>query len=207
MFTRIYSHLSDLQVTLVAAAIILTFTTIEFIDYRRVYVDTSLMVDKSRGERLTVQMNVTFPRVPCYRKCIHSVHPWKPTYLSSVLSLDIIDISGETQQDITHNILKTRLTEAGIPVPSSHSGDLRNELDKLNEQKAADYCGSCYGGQEPEGGCCNTCDEVRQAYVNKGWSFSNPDGIEQVSIDLSCATSSWEAYVRCSALMSTGRRN
>jgi len=49
----------------------------------------------------------------------------------------------------------------------------------LNEQKAADYCGSCYGGQEPEGGCCNTCEDVRQAYVNKGWSFTNPDGIEQ----------------------------
>jgi hypothetical protein len=148
--------------TLVAVAIILTFTGIEFIDYRRVNVDTSLVVDRSRGERLTVQMNVTFPRVPCY-----------------LLSLDVMDISGETQQDVTHNILKTRLTDAGVPVPHSHSGELRNELDKLNEQKAEGYCGSCYGGEIPEGGCCNTCDEVRQAYVNKGWSFSNPDGIEQ----------------------------
>jgi hypothetical protein len=148
--------------TLAAAAFILTFMSIEFMDYRQVNIDTSLVVDKSRGERLTVQMNVTFPRVPCY-----------------LLSLDVIDISGETQQDITHNILKTRLTDTGVPVPHSHSGELRNELDKLNEQKAADYCGSCYGGQEPEGGCCNTCEDVRQAYVNKGWSFTNPDGIEQ----------------------------
>ena len=56
------------KVTLIASAIILTFTSIEFFDYRRVNVDTSLIVDKSRGERLTVKMNVTFPRVPCYRK-------------------------------------------------------------------------------------------------------------------------------------------
>lgn len=28
--------------------------------------------------------------------------------------------------------------------------------------------------------CCNNCDEVREAYVRKGWSFTNPDGIEQV---------------------------
>lgn len=53
--------------TLLSAAIILTFTTIEFLDYRRVNVDTSIVVDKSRGERLTVLMNVSFPRVPCYR--------------------------------------------------------------------------------------------------------------------------------------------
>lgn len=123
-----------------------------------------------------------------------------------MLSLDVIDISGETQQDITHNILKTRLTDTGVPVPHSHSGELRNELDKLNEQKAADYCGSCYGGQEPEGGCCNTCDEVRQAYVNKGWSFSNPDGIEQVSSTMFYNVI-MKADVRCSALMSTGQKN
>ena len=39
----------------------------EFIDYRRVYTDTSIVVDKSRGAKLTVNMNITFPRVPCYR--------------------------------------------------------------------------------------------------------------------------------------------
>ena len=28
--------------------------------------------------------------------------------------------------------------------------------------------------------CCNTCEEVRQAYLRKGWSFNDPNGIEQV---------------------------
>ena len=167
--------------TLIAAAIILTFTSIEFFDYRRVNVDTSLLVDKSRGERLTVKMNITFPRVPCYCEWNYILHDITSDEIrSSVLSLDVMDISGETQRDVSHNILKTRLTDVGVPVPNSVSGELRNELDKLNEQKANDYCGSCYGGDPPEGGCCNTCDQVRQAYVNKGWSFGNPDGIEQV---------------------------
>lgn len=44
--------------------------------------------------------------------------------------------------------------------------------------------GGCYGGTPPtEGenaGCCNTCDEVREAYVRRGWSFVNPDAVEQV---------------------------
>ena len=56
--------------TLIAAAIIISFTTIEFFDYRRVNVDTSIVVDRSRGEKLTVKMNVTFPRVPCYRESL-----------------------------------------------------------------------------------------------------------------------------------------
>ena len=42
--------------------------TIEFFDYRRVNVDTSIVVDKSRGEKLTVHMDITFPHVPCYRE-------------------------------------------------------------------------------------------------------------------------------------------
>ena len=91
-----------------------------------------------------------------------------------------MDISGETQSDITHNILKTRLDEKGQPVSHAIIAELQNDLDKLNQQRQDGYCGSCYGGIEPESGCCNTCDEVRQAYVNRGWSFNRPDSIEQV---------------------------
>lgn len=148
--------------TLISTAIILTFTSLAFLDYRRVYTDTSIVVDKSRGERLTVNLNVTFPRVPCF-----------------LLSLDVMDISGDIQRDISHNVLKVRLDQNGNPVPNSYTVELQNELDKINKQKGAGYCGSCYGGLEPEGGCCNTCEDVRQAYVNRGWSFSNPDVIEQ----------------------------
>lgn len=54
--------------TLLSAAFIFSFMTIEFMDYRRVSVETSIVVDRSRGEKLTVNMNVTFPRVPCFCK-------------------------------------------------------------------------------------------------------------------------------------------
>ena len=62
-------------VTLVSVAIILSFTMIEFLDYRRIGIDTSVVVDRSRGEKLTVHLNVTFPRVPCYRELFHANHP------------------------------------------------------------------------------------------------------------------------------------
>ena len=93
-----------------------------------------------------------------------------------------MDISGEQQRDVSHNVLKTRLDSTGNQVPNSFSAELQNDLDKINDVKKDGYCGSCYGGLEPPSGCCNTCEEVRQSYVNRGWSFSNPDAIEQVRV-------------------------
>ncbi|KAH9997946.1 Sec1-like protein [Russula vinacea] len=148
--------------TLLSAAIILSFTIIEFRDYRRVDIDTSVVVDRSRGEKLTVHLNVTFPRVPCY-----------------LLSLDLMDISGEVQRDITHDITKTRLTAAGTVVPGAQVGELRNDIDRLNEQRMDGYCG-----------CCNSCDAVRESYTRRGWSFGNPGGIDQ------CVEEHWSDHIQ-----------
>ncbi|KIY45631.1 Sec1-like protein [Fistulina hepatica ATCC 64428] len=151
-----------------AASIIMAFTLMEFFDYRRVYIDTSVNVDRSRGEKMTVRMNVTFPRVPCY-----------------LLSIDVMDISGETQRDVKANMVKTRLDSNGNRIKGAKSSDMRNEVDKMQDELGADYCGSCYGGIEPPSGCCNTCEEVRTAYINRGWSFTNPEAVEQ------CKSEGW----------------
>ncbi|KAG9092607.1 hypothetical protein FS749_015587 [Ceratobasidium sp. UAMH 11750] len=54
--------------TTVSAAIIVTLTVINFIDYRGVVVDSLMLVDRSRGEKITVKMDIIFPQVPCYHK-------------------------------------------------------------------------------------------------------------------------------------------
>ena len=45
------------------------------------------------------------------------------------------------------------------------------------------YCGECGGAPAPAGaikpGCCSTCDEVREAYVQKTWAFGKGEHIEQ----------------------------
>ena len=43
---------------------------LEFVDYRRVHLEPSILVDRSRGEKLVIEMDVSFPRVPCYRKLL-----------------------------------------------------------------------------------------------------------------------------------------
>ena len=43
----------------------------------------------------------------------------------------------------------------------------------------ANYCGSCYGAEAESGECCNSCEDVRNAYRLKGWVMPDYDGIEQ----------------------------
>lgn len=148
--------------TFISFSIIAISTLLEFIDYRRVHLEPAIMVDRSRGEKMIVDMDISFPRVPCY-----------------LLSLDIIDISGERQMDVQHSITKTRIDKDGRTTGIIKDGQLQGDLERAVSNKDPNYCGSCYGGTPAESGCCNTCDEVRQAYVRKGWSFNNPDGIEQ----------------------------
>ena len=33
--------------------------------------------------------------------------------------------------------------------------------------------------------CCNSCEEVREAYRKKGWAMTNADLIDQVNLTLS----------------------
>ena len=79
------------------------------------------MVDKSRGEKLVVNIDIDFPRVPCYRKlrpqpAAHSSVASALTLIASlaVLSVDIMDISGEHQNGM-------RLGHTGLDCPSHRS--------------------------------------------------------------------------------------
>ena len=47
-------------------------------------------------------------------------------------------------------------------------------------QLDAKRCESCYGAETPEKRCCNTCEDVREAYRKKGWALSDVDDIKQV---------------------------
>ncbi len=148
--------------TFISFSIILTSVLLEFVDYRRIRLEPSLEVDRSRGEKLVIEMDIEFPRVPCY-----------------MLSLDVMDLSGERQHDVTHDMSKQRISADGTYLEEKRMGQLKGDVERAAQNKDPNYCGSCYGASPPENGCCNSCEDVRQAYVRQGWSFVNPDGIEQ----------------------------
>ena len=67
LYVSVSDERPDPVVTFISFSIILTSVLLEFIDYRRIHLEPSLIVDRSRGEKLVIEMDITFPRVPCYR--------------------------------------------------------------------------------------------------------------------------------------------
>jgi endoplasmic reticulum-Golgi intermediate compartment protein 3 len=88
-------------VTLFSILVVFWLTWGEWADYRRLVVKPELIVDKSRGEKMEIHMNITFPRVPC-----------------ELLTLDVMDVSGEVQSGIAHGVSKLRLA------PESEGGSV-----------------------------------------------------------------------------------
>jgi hypothetical protein len=116
---------------------------------------------------MEIHLNVTFPKIPC-----------------ELLTLDVMDVSGEQQHGVLHGVNKVRLRPQGegggvidVKALSLHSqDDAAHHLDP-------DYCGDCYGAKAPENaikpGCCNTCDEVREAYAQASWAFGKGENVDQ----------------------------
>lgn len=150
-------------VSIVSTVFILWLFFSEVAMYLTTEVQPELFVDTTRGERLRINMDIIFHKLPC-----------------AYLSLDAMDISGEHQLDISHNILKKRLGPDGVPLITAPP--IKDDVNKkkLADGKQADapYCGSCYGAEERPNQCCNTCEEVRDTYLKKGWGLSI-EGIEQ----------------------------
>lgn len=133
-----------------------------------------MVVDPIIEAKVRINFDISFPSLPC-----------------SDVNMDAMDVAGEQQNGIDHDIIKTRLI-GGTDVPIGDAYIVRlpeknttttegGENGGTNGGPAtptplpADYCGSCYGADaRPErNGCCNTCDDVRNAYSDRGWDTTD----------------------------------
>ena len=116
----------------------------------------------SLGKRMRVNLNITFPALHC-----NDVH------------LDVIDVAGDSQLEISDSMFKQRLSiKDGSPRSTAKiaaEANIKAEEDKKYREAVAkkipeNYCGPCYGAHQKEGDCCNTCDDVLSAYKKKRWN-------------------------------------
>ncbi|UYV74746.1 ERGIC3 [Cordylochernes scorpioides] len=154
-------------VTLVSIVVIVVLFAWELNYYLTPEVKEELFVDMSRGEKLRINLDIVFPRLSC-----------------SGLSLDAMDVSGEQHINIEHNLYKRRLGLDGKPLDqpvreeskSSVVVDTSPSSTTVMTTLDPKRCESCYGGGR---NCCNTCQEVQEAYKIKGWAFPDPSSIAQ----------------------------
>ncbi|XP_042494937.1 endoplasmic reticulum-Golgi intermediate compartment protein 3-like isoform X1 [Macadamia integrifolia] len=155
-------------ITLASSIVMLLLFISELSLYLHAVTETKLMVDTSRGELLRINFDVTFPALAC-----------------SILSLDAMDVSGEQHLDVKHDIIKKRIDAHGNVIEAKQDGIGSPKIEKPLQRHGGrlehneTYCGSCYGAEESDNDCCNSCEEVREAYRKKGWGVSNPDLIDQ----------------------------
>eukprot|EP00607_Mallomonas_marina_P009414 CAMPEP_0182420526 /NCGR_PEP_ID=MMETSP1167-20130531/5383_1 /TAXON_ID=2988 /ORGANISM="Mallomonas Sp, Strain CCMP3275" /LENGTH=387 /DNA_ID=CAMNT_0024596577 /DNA_START=73 /DNA_END=1236 /DNA_ORIENTATION=- len=112
-----------------------------------------MSVDTTLGQQLQINVNITFHALTCAE-----VH------------MDAMDVAGDNQINIEHDMLKQRLSSDGLPV-GEPSIEIIGEVEN-NVSLPEGYCGSCYGAETADTKCCNTCSELKHAYDIKGWNVN-----------------------------------
>jgi len=168
---RIRTRSGGILTVLSGLVMILLFAS-EFKDYLQPQMKEELFVDTSRTGKLKINVDVIFSRISC-----------------DFLGIDAMDVSGEQHIDIEHNIYKRRLDLDGKPIDEAQKDNNLGAVSKIvnntiltGDEAKNDtnlvVCQSCYGAETAERKCCNTCNDVREAYRLKTWKF-DPRGIEQ----------------------------
>ena len=108
---------------------------------------------------------------------------------------DISNASSRLPKDNAEHVDASvaELTRALGTLASGSKGMTRKEAEAALEKQLAalhadlsgeptlpdDYCGSCYGAGADPTACCNSCEDVRNAYRQKKWGFPGEANFEQ----------------------------
>ncbi|CAG9784479.1 unnamed protein product [Diatraea saccharalis] len=156
-------------ITITGTIIMLLLFLSELNTYISPNVSEELFVDTSRGHKLRINFDITVPRISC-----------------DYLVLDAMDSSGEQHLQMDHNIHKRRLDLDGNPIEEPKKENFVTSSQRIEHNKtslAKVECGSCYGAAFNESQCCNTCEDVKEAYRLRRWALPNLSTIEQCKGD------------------------
>jgi len=120
-------------VSIIGYAIMIALFMSELQMYLSNRVETKLVVDNSRGEGMSIYMDIQFPKISC-----------------NLLGIDALDMTGNAQLEISHDLYKIRTDQSGEPIVDQQKDkvvpktSMRESKDKELEGDEM-YCGSCYG--------------------------------------------------------------
>ena len=148
-------------ITISAIALIAALLVFEWHEFQRISWRPELIVDMQREEQMSINFDVSFPKVPCL-----------------ALNLDVMDVAEDFQNNLHDNVSKMRLAP---------NGDFLGKYQEPDLGRPANYCGRCLleadGSKKndsqvvPE--CCNSCSAVLGAYEHNGMVPPSQDAIEQ----------------------------
>ncbi|XP_046961271.1 endoplasmic reticulum-Golgi intermediate compartment protein 3 [Vanessa cardui] len=155
-------------ITITGAIIMVLLILSEMHTYLSPNISEELFVDTSRGHKLRINFDIIVPRISC-----------------DYLVLDAMDSSGEQHLQMDHNIHKRRLDLNGTPIeePKKEEFPVLSPVKQNTTKIVTITCGSCYGAAFNETQCCNTCDDVKEAYRLRRWALPDLSTIEQCKDD------------------------
>lgn len=152
-------------VTIISGIFMLVLFVSELNFYLTKEIVQELFVDVTKGQKLKINIDITFNHMGC-----------------SALTIDAMDVSGEQQIDIDHDVSKQRIDIHGNSISDKPlKEDIGKEIVTKESLTTLDpnRCESCYGAENAHMRCCNTCEDVKSAYRQKGWAFSKSQEIIQ----------------------------
>jgi len=184
-------------ITVVAMLVMALLFGSEYLTYRQVHKHTELVVDSQIDEKLTIHFNVTMRAMACAvvevvaldisgekQLDIHDSSVRKVRLSASGVAIDndestphLDHIEEHVNQD-AHAHVADHLEKHHDNITAPSANHWKNEGTPTTTTKAP-YCGSCYGAGALPTSCCNTCEEVRAAYREKGWAIGDPSRVEQ----------------------------
>mmetsp|Transcript_25306 Transcript_25306/g.58775 ORF Transcript_25306/g.58775 Transcript_25306/m.58775 type:complete len:371 (+) Transcript_25306:87-1199(+) len=128
-------------ISLVALILMALMFISELRNYLAVEVIDHIIVDTTLNQKLPIGLNITFPHLRC-----------------DEVSVDTVDSLGENQVNIAGGLTKLNL-------------DARGFIGHGDRQAKPGECLSCMEAADEEKRCCNTCQQLKDAYADAGLPY------------------------------------
>ena len=181
---------------IVAVSLLLAETKL----YLKTHVKHDLYVDNGRGETMRINVDVFFPNLSCGSLGLDVMDVSGETHLDvvdhemrkirydryGVKLADALNDEQGKEEVVNEKAFDSNETETASSLRKNKTKKTAKELiPRYMEDGKTKYCGSCYGadvsganrGREQR--CCQTCEEVREAYIEVGWAFTGASSMEQ----------------------------